>query len=139
MEEDLLINSIKSSIEMDLGGSRLCCSPRRNLSPIDHMEDELARDLSPANASHLGSISLSPFCHPNLGSALIPTLIPAPVPTPAPPLPFFNELFRQFIKAYLETNQGYKKPPINRKQSFKAKVPEVYYSKLHIDCYHFCQ
>ena len=25
------------------------------------------------------------------------------------------------------------------KQPFKAKVPDLYYGKLHMDCYHFCQ
>ena len=28
---------------------------------------------------------------------------------------------------------------MERERFFKAKVPEMYYSKSHIDCYHFCQ
>ena len=43
------------------------------------------------------------------------------------------------MKAYLESNQGPRQPRAERKQTFKAKVLEVYYSKLHIDYYHFCQ
>ena len=43
------------------------------------------------------------------------------------------------MKAYLESNQGPSQPPTKRKQSFKAKVPDVYYGKLHIDYYYFCQ
>ena len=43
------------------------------------------------------------------------------------------------MKAYLETNQRPRPPLTERKQTFKAKVPEVYYGKSYIDCYHFCQ
>ena len=43
------------------------------------------------------------------------------------------------MKAYLETNQGPRQPPTERKQTFKVKVPEVYYGKSYMDCYHFCQ
>ena len=43
------------------------------------------------------------------------------------------------MKAYLESNQGPRPPPAEREQSLKAKVPEVYYGKSHMDCYHFCQ
>ena len=58
-------------------------------------------------------------------------------PTSAPPST--DELFKQFMKAYLESNQGPKQPLKERKQHLKAKVPDVYYDKLHMDCYHFCQ
>ena len=43
------------------------------------------------------------------------------------------------MKAHLESNQGPKQLPEERKQTFKAKIPEVYYGKSHMDCYHFCQ
>ena len=43
------------------------------------------------------------------------------------------------MKVYLETNQRLKQPPAEGKQFFKAKVPNVYYGKLHIDCYYFYQ
>ena len=43
------------------------------------------------------------------------------------------------MKAYLESNQGPSQPPEERKRLLKAKVPDVYYGKLHIDCYHFCE
>ena len=58
-------------------------------------------------------------------------------PTPAPPST--NELFKRFMKAYLESNQGPSQPPEECKQPFKAKLSDVYYSKSHMDCYHFCQ
>ena len=43
------------------------------------------------------------------------------------------------MKAYLESNQGPRQPLVERKQPLKAKVSKVYYGKLHIDCYYFCQ
>ena len=43
------------------------------------------------------------------------------------------------MKAYLESNQGPKQPLSKRKQSFKAKVPEMYYDKSHMNCYYFYQ
>ena len=57
--------------------------------------------------------------------------------TPTPPST--NELFKQFMKAYLESNQGSNQPLKERKQPLKAKVPDTYYGKLHMDCYYFCQ
>ena len=58
-------------------------------------------------------------------------------PTPAPPST--DELFKRFMKAYLESNQGPSQLPEERERPLKAKVPDVYYGKLHMDCYHFCQ
>ena len=116
--------------------SRPCRSPRRNL-PIDHVEDDLARDPGPVGSPHSGSTSPAPSRNPILGYKLVPALISAPVPAPAPPSS--NELFRQFMRAYLELNQGPRQPLAECKRSLKAKVSEVYYGKSHIDCYHFCQ
>ena len=52
-----------------------------------------------------------------------------------------NELFKQFMKAYLE-NQVTGQTEIDiepRKQLFKARFPNLYYGNLHMDCYQFCQ
>ena len=119
------------------GGSRPRRSPRRNLPPLDPVEDELARDPGPVGGPHSGNTSPAPSRNPTPGPELVPTLIPAPVPAPTPPSS--NKLFRQFMRAYLESNQGSRQLQAEREQSFKAKVPEVYYSKSHMDCYHFCQ
>ena len=118
-------------------GSRPCHSPCRNSPPIDPVEDEIARDPGPVGDPHSGSTSLVLSYNPTSGPELVPALIPAPVPTPTPAPVATNELFKKFMKAYLETNQGPRQP--ERKQTLKAKVLEVYYSKSHIDCYHFCQ
>ena len=39
----------------------------------------------------------------------------------------------------MESNQGPRQPLAEREQFFKAKVSELYYNKLNMDCYHFCQ
>ena len=137
LEKDLPTDPIKSSTEMAPGRSRPCCSPRQNLSFINPVENELARDSGSVGGFHLSNTSLAPSHNPTPGPKLVPTLIPAPIPAPAPPS--FDELFKQFMRAYLESNQGASRPPAERKRSLKAKVLDVYYRKLHIDCYYFCQ
>ena len=99
------------------------------------MKDKLARDPGPVKRTHLGSTPLTLSRNPILGLTPIPILNLAPTPVPAAT----NDLFKQFIKAYLEMNQGPKQPPAEPKQFFKAKIPEVYYGKLYIDYYYFCQ
>ena len=119
------------------GGSRPCCSPCQNPSPIDIVEDELARDPgsveSPNSGSTSPALSRNPTPRPDLVLALISALFPAPTPTPVAS----DELFKKFMKVYLETNQESRRP--ERKQTLKAKVLEAYYDKSHMNCYHFCQ
>ena len=105
------------------------------------MEDELVRESGPVGGPYSGSTSPALSRNPTLDPELIPALNLAPIPAlvPAPAPPSSNELFKQFMRAYLESNQGLKQPPTERERSLKAKVPEVYYGKLHMDCYHFCQ
>ena len=43
------------------------------------------------------------------------------------------------MKAYLESNHGPSQLLKERERPLKAKVPDVYYRKLHIDCYYFYQ
>ena len=84
------IYPIKLIVKIAPKGSHLYCSSCRNLPP--------------------GSIS--PFLGPALSrnpiSALVSVFVPAftPVPAPAPALIATNDLFKQFMKAYLKTNQG---------------------------------
>ena len=103
------------------------------------MEDEYAKDPGSVRGTHSGStspaLSYNPIPGPNLVLALIPTLVLAPTPAPTAT----DDLFKKFMKAYLETNQGPKQLLAEHEQSFKAKVSEVYYGKLYMDRYHFCQ
>ena len=118
-------------------GSHPCRSPRQNPPPINPVEDELARDPGSVGGPNSGSTSPAPSRNPTPGPDLVPALIPAPIPAPTPAPVASDELFKKFMKAYLETNQGPKQP--ERERNLKAKVPEVYYGKSHMDCYHFCQ
>ena len=107
--------------------SRTCRSLRRNF--FLGGEDEFAKGPPRASTKSSNTSTLSPAI------SRAPTLAPAPVPAPLS----IDKLFKQFIKAYLESNRGPSQPPTERKQLFKAKMPDIYYGKLHIDCYHFCQ
>ena len=70
------------------------------------MEDELARDPGSVGTLYLGSTSPTSSRNFIPGPNLVPALILTPVPTPIPALIPTNELFKKFMKAYLETNQG---------------------------------
>ena len=131
------VTNLKSSTKMALRASRPRCSTHQNLPPIDPVEDELTRDPSSVKGSFSGSISPAPSRNPTPGPKLVSPLILAPVP--APTSPSSNDLFKQFIKAYLESNQEPRQPLAERERSLKDKLLEVYYDKSHIDCYHFCQ
>ena len=124
---------------MALKRSRSYCSFHRNPPLIDPVKKELAKDLSLVGGPHSGSTSSVPICKPIPGPDLVPALIPIPVPAPIPaPVPI-NKLFKKFLKAYLESNQGSRQSLAEREQIFKAKISEVYYGKLYMNCYHFCQ
>ena len=75
-------------------GFRPCYSPRRNLPPINYIEDELAKDLGLIEGSHSGNTSSTLSYNPILDPVLVPALISAPVLITASTLPFFNELLR---------------------------------------------
>ena len=79
---------------MALKDSRPDCSSHQNLLPLDHVEDELAKDPGLVDGSHLGNTSFTPSCNPTLGLALVLTLISALVPISALALSSFDELFR---------------------------------------------
>ena len=89
-----LPKAIKSSIKKALKRSRPCCSPCWNLFP-----SSISPSLGPAL-----------FCNLTPG----PTLISAPVIVLASTLVTTNKLFKQFMKAYLESNHGARQPPTER-------------------------
>ena len=43
----------------------------------------------------------------------------------------------KILKIFLETKGQEPKVEVLRKQLLKTKVPDVYFRKLHMDCYHF--
>ena len=99
------------------------------------MEDKLIKDPDSVEGPHSDSTSPALFRNPTLGPTLVPVLIPTLAPNPVST----NELFKEFMKAYLELNKEPRQSPVEYKQTFKSKVPELYYGKLYMHCYHLCQ
>ena len=87
-------------------------------------QDELASPQSPAKRSDAGSDEA-------------PTPLEAPTPPFVPPT---KDLFTKFMKAFVESTQAWDQEQTEpRKRPLKARFPETYSGKSHIDCYHFCQ
>ena len=65
----------------------------------------------------------------------------APTPPEAPPpAPTSEDLFTKFMKVFMETTQAQTQILAEPwEYLLKARIPETYSGKSHIDCYHFCQ
>ena len=76
----------------------------------------------------------------NAGSDEAPTKASIPPETSTPPLvPSSTEdLFTKFMKVFMETTQAQAQAE-PRERPLKARSPETYSGKSHMDCYHFCQ
>ena len=98
--------------------SRLCCCSCQNFSSGN------------TPPSPRAILSCNPSPDPALVLALVATLVPDPTLT----LIINNELFKKFIKAYLVSNQRLQQSSAECKQTFRAKVLELYYNKLYLDC-----
>ncbi len=82
------------------------------------------------------------------GRPAIRRLAPSPTPGPGPapaPAPSQDDLFRQFMQAYMEDRRN-PVPPEAREprenasdRPLKARNPDLYYGNLHMECYYFCQ
>lgn len=44
----------------------------------------------------------------------------------------------KILKIFLETKGQKLRAEVLHKRLSKAKIPDIYFEKLHIDCYHFC-
>ena len=105
-------------------GSCACQSPHVN-TPIDPAgeQDKFAGQ---------GSARRS-----NVGSDEAPTPPEALIPPLTPPI---KDFFTKFMKVFMETMQAQAQTLTKPQECpFKAKTPETYSGKSHIDCYHFCQ
>ena len=111
-------------------GSCACRSPRVN-TPIDPATelDELAGAQGPTRRS-------------NAGSNEAPTEAFTPPEASTPPfIPLISkDLFTKFMKMFIEIThaqaQALTEP---QERPLKARTPETYSGKSHMDCYHFCQ
>ena len=68
----------------------------------------------------------------------------APTLPEASTLPFVpptsKNLFTKFMKVFMETTQAQAQALAEpRERPLKARTPETYSGKSHMDCYHFCQ
>ena len=87
--------------------------------------DELAGTQGPARESNASSDEAS-----------------TPPETSTPPfVPLISEdLFTKFMKVFMETTQAQAQALTEpRERLLKAKTPETYSGKSHMDCYYFCQ
>ena len=100
-------------------------SPYNNLL-VDFTEkqDELASPQGLARRSDAGSNKAS-----TPPKALTPPLVPST-----------KDFFMKFMKVFVESTQTRNQKQAEPwKWSFKARSPEIYLKKSHMDCYHFCQ
>ena len=100
-------------------------SPYNNpLANLTGEQDELVSLQGPVRRSDIGSDE-------------------APTPSEAPTLPLvppIKDLFTKFIKAFVESTQAWDREQAEpQKRPLKARSPETYLRKSHMDCYHFCQ
>ena len=74
--------------------------------------------------------------------------ISTPAPSPASVLALAESMLAlkyskvdlmKILKIFLESKSQEPKSKVSCKQPLKAKVSEVYFAKLHMDCYYFCQ
>ena len=106
-------------------GSRITRRSSRVNTPVNPAGelDELAGAQGPAKGSNAGSNEAL-----TLSEAFTPPFVP----------PISEDLFTKFIKVFMETTQAWDqlKP---QERLLKARTPETYSGKSHMDCYHFCQ
>ena len=71
--------------------------------------------------------------------ALDVPVLDALVPAPGLASTSTNELFKQFMKAYLEAQTPIPIQIELREQPLKACFPDLYHGNSHMNCYRFCQ
>ena len=65
-------------------------------------------------------------------------LISLKAPTPPLILSSAEDLFTKFMKVFIETTQAQALAE-PQERTLKARTPEIYWGKSHMECYHFCQ
>ena len=84
-------------------------------------------------ASPEGTPALNDVGPPDAPAPDAPVLAPGPAPTST------NELFKQFMKPYLEAQTSASAQVEPWEQPLKACIPDFYYGNSYINCYRFCQ
>ena len=71
--------------------------------------------------------------------ASAPIFTPASTPAETQTPKYTKADLLRILKIFSETKGQEPKPEVSRERPLKAKVPDVYFEKSHMDCYHFCQ
>ena len=122
-----------------MAGSCLCCSFCQNL-PGTGRDKSAGGTQKPPPANGSGfPLPAPPLTDSRVSTptaSCTPILAPAPVPALAK---YTNADFHQFMKVFMDA-QGRSKTHKGPQKSFlKARFPNLYYGKSHMDCYQFCQ
>ena len=78
----------------------------------------------------------------NAGSDEAFIIVPIFLETPTSFLipPTSKDLFIKFLKVFMEMTQAPDQEQLElQERPLKARTPEIYFGKFHMDCYHFCQ
>ena len=105
--------------------------------------------VGPDFCSHKVAISTSPASGSDsksdeLGALEKDTPVPSHAGTPALTestlaLKYSEADLMRILKIFSKTKSQKPKAKVLRERPLKAKVPDIYFGKSHIDCYHFCQ
>ena len=119
----------ESRSDLHCNGFRVSCStePLRQPSSRSHWKQDELVGQDPVREFNAGSDE-APTEAPTSPEALTPPLV----------LSFIKDLFTKFMKVFMETTQAQAQAE-PQKQPLKARSPETYSGKSHMDCYHFCQ
>ena len=116
--------------------------PRGSAAPSD--PDELSAlsgattQASGANAQASGATAQGNEALSGPGSATLgsPGPEPTPAPEPAPAITYSEADLQRLLRICMGAKEA---PPEPRERPLKARFPDLYYRKSHMDCYHFCQ
>ena len=109
-------------------------------SRIIHRSPRVNTSVDPAGELNKLADAQGPARRSNAGSNEAPTKAFTPPEASTLPLvlPTSEDLFTKFIKMFMETTQA-REQLEPRERPLKARTPETYFGKSHMDCYHFCQ
>ena len=110
------------------------CKAAASASPISRSDSKSDK----LGALEKGTSAPSYASTPNQVSASSQASTPTPV-KPTLALKYSEVNLMRILKIFLGTKGQEPKAKVPRKQLLKAKVPDIYFGKSHIDCYHFCQ
>ena len=101
-------------------------APKKGTSTPSHTNTPASSHTSTPAPSHMSTPAPSPA---NASTLTESTLV----------LKYSKTDQMKILKIFSETKGQEPKAEVARKRLLKANVPDVYFEKLHMDCYYFCQ